>query len=286
MRALQAVLFSVCFLCFFSGVGYGDFLPENELHLRMFSEAESNVSEEEFDAAIDEAEAFYTEIFSQHGATLQINRLWSNDTVNASASQQGDLWLVNMYGGLARAPEVTKDGFALVLCHEIGHHVGGFPTKGFWASNEGQSDYFATLSCASELWSDDDYDYQSAASEIPDVPKRLCDDAYYGLGRTKVEVCYRAMLAGKSLAELLNALGKGDELSWDTPDSKKVKRTDHYHPAAQCRLDTYMAGALCDVSFNPSYIPDSEAQSARHSCARVLGDKVGVKPRCWYAPKL
>jgi Zn-dependent protease with chaperone function len=53
-----------------------------------------------------------------------------------------------MFGGLARDPLVTKDGFSAVICHEIGHHIAGAPRKGFsWASNEGQADYFATTKC-------------------------------------------------------------------------------------------------------------------------------------------
>ena len=69
------------------------------------------------------------------------------NTVNANASQRGRTWIVNMYGGLARRPEITPDGFAMVLCHELGHHMGGFPFVSGWAANEGQSDLFATLSC-------------------------------------------------------------------------------------------------------------------------------------------
>ena len=35
-----------------------------------------------------------------------------------------------MYGGLARRAEVTEDGFAMVLCHELGHHVSLYGAPG------------------------------------------------------------------------------------------------------------------------------------------------------------
>ena len=47
---------------------------------------------------------------------------WKNDTVNANAQQRGRNWIVNMYGGLARRPEIFFRRFAMVLCHELGHH--------------------------------------------------------------------------------------------------------------------------------------------------------------------
>lgn len=81
-------------------------------------------------------------------------RLW-----NASAQRMGSTWVVNMYGGLARHNEITIDGFALVLCHEIGHHLGGAPKYGgfnTWGTNEGGSDYFATLKCLRRIFQNDD----------------------------------------------------------------------------------------------------------------------------------
>ena len=48
-------------------------------------------------------------------------------------------WVVAMFGGLARRPEVTKDAFQFVVCHEVGHHLAGWPFAYDWASNEGQS---------------------------------------------------------------------------------------------------------------------------------------------------
>jgi hypothetical protein len=46
----------------------------------------------------------------------------------------------------------------LIICHELGHHVGGFPFVsgtpfgGYWAATEGQSDYYSTQVCARTMW--------------------------------------------------------------------------------------------------------------------------------------
>jgi hypothetical protein len=251
------------------------------------------MTEEEFNEAIDKAQEAYAPIIEEiHGARLKINKNWSDSTVNASASQWFGTWNVEMYGGLARRPEVSLDGFTLVICHEIGHHLAGYPFASRWAANEGQSDYFGTLSCARRLWGDEAEINQSFREQIPERPRQLCDSAWSEV--SDQDLCYRMMAAGKSLAELLGAM-RGDEVSFDAIDSSVVAETDHSHPAAQCRLDTYMAGALCNEEFDPTVIPakdlagqrnsiEGEQAAAAYSCKRVSEESIGVRPLCWFKP--
>lgn len=293
MRWETKLGWSLCLgLC--TSVAMADFLPPNDLHLQD-TIMNSNVTEEEFNQAIDLAEEIYTPLINEvHGGRLKINRLWSNNTVNASASQFFGTWSVNMYGGLARRPEVTLDGFTLVLCHELGHHLAGFPFSSRWAANEGQSDYFATLSCAKLLWGDDLEVNASFAGVIDDYPKALCDDAWQI--QTNRDLCYRSMVAGKSLADLLSAL-REQTVEYDTPDTNVVSRTDNSHPDGQCRLDTYMAGALCAQEFDPDLIPGKDLGSSRNSaraeevsraytCSRADAFEIGVRPLCWFKSQL
>jgi len=66
-----------------------------------------------------------------------------------------------MFGGLARHETMTPDGFATVVCHELGHHLGGVPKKfswfgNSWASNEGQADYFGIMKCLRKMFEHED----------------------------------------------------------------------------------------------------------------------------------
>lgn len=262
--------------------GNKTFMPENDLHLE---KATGGITEAEFNDVIDRTSEIYTPIFSQFGATLTIRRLWSDDTVNASAEQPTPTnWRVNMYGGLARRPEVTADGFAMVLCHEIGHHLGGYPYVQGWAANEGQSDIFATSACAYKIFATNHELTAKAREELPEAMKAKCDAAHPTDDR---DICYRALLAGQSLATLL---ANGGDVSFETPDTTEVSRTNHKHPNAQCRLDTYVAGALCGRSlWNDHLIPGKEMASRNsfeaqteafaHSCV----DGPGARPSCWFA---
>ncbi len=269
-------------------------LPENNLHLRDIH-SNSDVTEQVFNDILDQIENIYAPIVSYHGATLSVVRRWSDNTVNAYASRSGNTWKIEMFGGLARAPEVTPDGFALVACHEMGHHLGGFPFKsGRWASSEGQSDYFATQACARQLWELEDN--SSAGQSIPIYARIQCNNAW--TDQDDRELCYRTALAGKSLAQLL-AASSGSNVDFNTPDTSVVSETNTNHPAAQCRLDTYFQGSLCDVKFDNWFIPGlnadlgsaslyAEMEAGYTSCSAAnywLGfpdANTAYRPKCWY----
>jgi len=271
--------------------GGKSFMPPNDLGREDSLKSNSGINQEQFNAVIERVEKFYKPLVKDtFGADLTINRRWKDNTVNADASQPSSTnWQVNMYGGLARRPEVTEDGFAMVLCHEVGHHLGGYPFVEDWAANEGQSDTYATGACAFEIFADSPASSLRATMALPEKQKALCDKHH--ADAKAQDICYRAMVAGKSLADLLAALNR-TKANFDTPDTAVVDRTDHDHPAAQCRLDSYVASALCGIA-NVDYklIPGKEVsdrdsleaqqEAFAHSCE---GDAETQRPRCWFAP--
>lgn len=285
------------FTCFplMAAPAFGDFLPPNDLHLEDSLLRESNVSEQDFNDVIDEVEAIYGPIIMEtHGATLAVKRLWTNNIVNASAMQLGRTWSVNMYGGLARRPEVTRDGFTLVLCHELGHHLAGYPFSARWAANEGQSDYFATLSCGKVLWKNQGSKNEEAREIIPALPKAHCDSVWRS--RDDQNLCYRLMMASKSIADLAASTSL-KKVSWDTTDTNTVSKTYNGHPEGQCRLDTMMAGAICDLEFDMTLIPgkdlgskrnspEAEMISTKHTCTQYMNYELGYRPGCWFKSAL
>lgn len=276
------------------------FMPENDLGLEDAFFA-GGITEAQFNAVVAAAERVYKPLIKANfGAKLVVEKRWSDSTVNAYADQSGTTWQVTMFGGLARRPEVTVDAFAMVLCHEIGHHIAGYPFVGSrdWAANEGQSDVFANGACAAkvlaasvgeagELVGGGDEAGEEAAAAIPERLRAACDAA--NDTAAKRAVCYRSIAAGKSLGDLLGALN-GERVSYDTPDKHVVSRTDNEHPAAQCRLDTYVASALCGASrWTDTLIPgkrfsnrnsrDAQNEAFAHSCTTGAA----ARPRCWFA---
>ena len=62
---------------------------------------------------------------------------------------------VSIMGGNLTNEYMTLDSLALLVCHELGHFLGGAPKRIYldpeedqeWNTVEGQADYFSTLKC-------------------------------------------------------------------------------------------------------------------------------------------
>ena len=274
--------------------GKDGFMPENNMNIPTSFKSGNGMTEEKFNRIIDEVEAVYAPVIANLGKTLRIERNWTDGTVNAYAQQLGNIWKVSMFGGLARHPSVTGDGFAAVVCHELGHHLGGAPKKGgaggggawggagnvavSWASNEGQSDYWATLKCLRKVWINDNNAQIAADLNAPKIAVDTCNQAHRG-NREDIALCIRLAMAGHSISQVLNSASKSPE--FHTPDRKVVSSTNHNHPQGQCRLDTYYAGALCDVAFTQDVSDNDETVG---TCNTATGHSIGTRPLCWFKP--
>ncbi|MDP3543081.1 MAG: hypothetical protein Q8T11_11505 [Elusimicrobiota bacterium] len=257
------------------------FLPENDMKIPVGSLEDKGITQAQFNAVIDTAEKIYGPVIAAQGGKLVIKRLWENNTVNASAQRQGSNYVVNMYGGLARHATITQDGFALVVCHEIGHHIGGAPKYGGgndWASNEGQSDYFANLKCLRRMFT---ASAASGFSRLEDAGARpACEAAFPG--EADRDLCVRNAAAGMSVMNLFRALRNETVIPrFDTPDPAVVARTADGHPGTQCRLDTYYSGSICSRGVDEAL---SQTDAAAGTCTSASGHTIGLRPRCWYKP--
>ena len=262
--------------------GNSGFLPENNLSIPVGDKMAGDMTEERFLEIIGKVEAIYSPIIKGLGANLVMNNDWASTTVNASAQQSGNTWRVNMYGGLARHRLTTDDGFMMVVCHELGHHIGGAPRYAKntdWASNEGQADYFASLKCMRRVLQNEDNLSIAANMQIDSEVTRQCSEVYKSA--SEVALCQRIAMAGKSLGSLLGSLGGNANVNFTTPDRKVVRQTNDNHPKGQCRLDTYFQGILCDKSINEEV---SKTDAIPGTCIKRDGYTKGVRPLCWYKP--
>jgi len=259
---------------------------DNDLWISTDAKSVSTVTEEEFNSILDRIEELYTPIIAEFGGTLKVNRNWSDGTVNAYARQIGSSWQISMFGGLARHETITADAFALVACHELGHHIGGAPKKSswfggsMWASNEGQSDYWGAMKCLKRYIENDDNITIVSNMEVDEHARESCIANYNT--ENEVAMCIRTAMAGLSLGNLFRALRRSETpLLFTTPDPNVVTRTNDSHPAPQCRLDTYFAGAVCDRGYDETV---SQSEANQGTCNRYENYESGIRPLCWYYP--
>lgn len=265
------------------------FAPENDMKIPVGALTGNGMTEEIFNSVLARIDKHYRPIIEVNGVRFDLQKDWSDDTVNAYAQQQGNTWLIKMFGGLARHEKVTADGFTMVACHELGHHLAGAPRRMAWASNEGQSDYFATTKCARRIWAEDDnvalMEARMASGKLKESEVKTanakCNAVWKDGSDQDRALCLRAAMAGLSLGNTLADLGKQGETSFETPDASEVSRTNHQHPKGQCRTDTYYQGALCTVSHLENFDPKDPEVGA---CTRAKNNEIGLRPLCWYKP--
>ncbi len=222
----------------------------------------------DMDSLIQKVKAVYDPIFHKEGMTLQFNTHWDSPMKNAFASQGTGVAKIDVYGGLGKAKYMSRDHFILLMCHEIGHHLGGEPRmhgENYWSSMEPQADYFAGKECLKKV-----LEGEVEVAVVPKVVDALCQERYPIF--SEYATCTRSALA----AELFGKRDFGATHFDSEPEAYELKpisllnpwgnrpdlayRFGNY-PSSQCRLDTIYQGALCNED----------------ECS----EGIGMKPVCW-----
>lgn len=253
------------------------YLPESELN------SITKVSND-FKELVKRIHKHYDNEINHKGAILKVDYDLSSSAVNAYASREKNIWKITFKGGLLRHKKFDRDLFALILCHELGHHIGGSPLKfpghvdRGWVSTEGQADYFATNSCLKKL-----FHHEDNAGIISNIklPIQIVDGCANFQNINDQNLCKRSSLIAIKGGEFTRSLGRTRRgykyplPKIDNPDQTVVKKTSIMHPNPQCRLDTYFQGSLCTAIEFPLSDPYS-------NCTDIYSAYSGARPRCWY----
>lgn len=284
----KRIFFLITLMSFLTPSGYtcinGDgYFPKNDLNIPPHVKSRGGVTQAQFNQILDKVHQIYEPIVRNYGGNLVINKKWNDGTVNAMAYRQGSTYMVDMFGGLARHERMTPDGLMLVACHEVGHHIGGAPhykqSGGEWASNEGQSDYFATTKCMRKVLMNEDNENIIRTMTIDPVAREKCEDGF-SAGNDQA-ICMRIAMAGMAGSSMFASMSNGAMPRFDRPDTSQVSQTYDSHPHYQCRLDTYHQGSICSVDED---VDIGQQDPNEGTCNRPDGFTEGLRPLCWYKP--
>ncbi len=238
----------------------GTCFPINNKNFIVGNKSLGGISESDFNQTLNEVQMIMGPLVKKMlDKDLVIIRQWTDPTVDAYATRDDDNnRVIVINGGLARHPLMTPDGFLLLICHELGHHLGGAPkilrgNSGLrsWSSAEGQADYYATSKCLPRFFNKID-------------------------GVDTSSVALRIISSGLTVSQVFASLVKGmPQPSLHSKDSTKVGQTLYNHPNPQCRLDTYLSGANCDLDIE---IPFDSNDPNVGACMKDLGKR----PLCWF----
>ncbi|MBY0412566.1 MAG: hypothetical protein K2Q18_00300 [Bdellovibrionales bacterium] len=95
--------------------------------------------------------ALFEKELSAQRKTLHIDAQWESPYFGAGISFYNDIYRLMILGGTTRVPDMTVNAYVALICHELGHLLGGLPYQTIphaqWSSSEGQADFFAASVC-------------------------------------------------------------------------------------------------------------------------------------------
>jgi hypothetical protein len=241
----------------------------------------ADISHNTYTTLLNVIEKNYQADFAARGERLRIDRLWFDDTNQASAwreeDRQGEIAVLRIPGGLARQPVINADAFTLIICHEIGHHLAG-PPKVWKYSVEGQADYFGVSSCLRQILPKLPENSVVREETTPEVVVDRCRMAY--AFPDEQQLCIRSAMAGSRLTQYFAHKRHISSPEFDRPDSAVLQQTNRGLPNPQCRLDTYFSAALC----NPE-TRRFEGGMPDWLCPTHPLQVEGIRPSCWFNAK-
>ncbi len=159
------------------------------------------------EAAANFESAMIHEIPRDHDFIIKLEA--HNPRINAEIIKLDRSIVLSVWGGMMGHPFMTTDTFLLLLCHELGHVLGGPPLKSRngWSSTEGQADYYSGACVKS-------------------------------FGLSEADFLDSSVNLGKIYAQVTNEAPP----SLSRCDDNSVSRTNYGYPGLQCRLDSILAG--------------------------------------------
>ncbi|MCW8906099.1 MAG: hypothetical protein OQL28_02525 [Sedimenticola sp.] len=248
------------------------------LLLLVLTPAQAGIPRNVYHTIIDVIDRQYRQAFVARGERLRIDRLWLDDTEQASAwweeDRRGEIAVLRLPGGLARQPIINADAYTLVVCHELGHHLAG-PPRVWKYSVEGQADYFGVAECLRRVLPRLPEHDAVREETTPGVVLNRCRQVYSSAAER--DLCIRSAMAGARLTRYFAHKRHIDPPDFERPEALLVRRTERGPPTPQCRLDTYFAAALC----NPRQEQVADAGPA-WLCSGNRPESPGQRPRCWF----
>ncbi|MFP5387634.1 MAG: hypothetical protein ACLGHN_16280 [Bacteriovoracia bacterium] len=233
----------------------------------------------------DRINAVYSSELMEKEATLEFVFNTDSKILNAFAKKETPKeWKITIHGGFISHPKMNYNSMALILCHELGHFLGGrpfvegrrlTPTMVSRApkemSVEGQADFFATAECGKRVLAGEQPAFEITTFEQESI---FCNSA------SDPDLCKVLHQASKRVIDIytdaVRAITGYDYpyVNYNRKDPLVVERSLIYvgeYPTLQCRLDTMAAGIDCKL--------DSSGK-----CVLENGELVEKRPACWFKP--
>ena len=201
----------------------------------------ASISEAQFYSIPNEIINLFDSEIKDAGLSVSLKQDWNSATVNAGASRSGYSAVISLYGAHAKIAPMTPETYAMTICHELGHLIGGLPKvmpTGKYSS-EGQSDYFATNTCLKKY-----LENKVSDIEVPKFHLELCLNQFST--QTDIIMCKNLMKISIDHLSVDNYLAPRESYDdmFKLDDSITNVTNFNDYPQVSCRYTTYINGAL------------------------------------------
>jgi len=180
----------------------------------------SLISEVDFYEIPETIISLFTDEIENQKFKIQLNANWANPFFGAGVSFYNRQFNIMLWGGMTRMNGMNKSAYATIVCHELGHIIGGAPYSTMegreWSSLEGQADFFAASVCLPRY-------FKSIG-----VEEKLIKDRIEKSG-------YDLFIATKNIS---SETRDQKLVRWEA-SKEEAKSTLQYYPSIQCRYENY-----------------------------------------------
>lgn len=275
---MKNILFLFLFLIPISLKAHSSFFPKNQIEPDNDSKGSHIDKQGVIGGLFSNLKTHYAQEFKQKNIRFEV--ISSESSINAYATyDENDTPTIKITSGMINTTQLNRDAVQLVLCHELGHFLAGTPKKRrgnsqklSWSSAEGQADFYATAHCLKKVMNFEQKSYRTQDDHL--VPSRVQDEIDLICSNNQ---CQRIARASYIVAQLYAKLDFYPvPLSLTRKDHFQAYQTVLQYPNPQCRLDTMIAGALCENSLEINFNhPDSILKKCQQH----------TRPSCWFVNK-
>lgn len=185
----------------------------------------SIISERDFVEIPKKILALFSQELKSKKYPVQFDTRWNSPYFGAGVSLYNQKFNIVVFGGMARIDGMTKEAYATVICHELGHIIGGAPyskMKGYeWSSIEGQADFFAASVCLPRYFISLGVGQKSLKNEIEASAYEFFETVKFVSSETKNQPLIR----------------------WHATQ-EVAKETIQGYPSIQCRYENYRESSV------------------------------------------
>lgn len=227
--------------------------------------------------------SLYSQKIADQGGRLKFVLSETDGVPNAYAAKRSEgNWEITVISSFLSLSHQTPPTLGIILCHEIGHFLGGKPyvvgkqmtaAVRAWApkkmSVEGQADYFATSECIKSLEKKlpDLFVNNKGLLNLPSAQE--CQRSY--TNEKEIKVCNEILTASYQTIlvyqQILDQLQIPSTFFAKLENSSSERTLDYVgeYPELDCRYETFIKGTLCS-SLNVNECDDSK----------------WARPACWF----